>query len=139
MDTPRLRMKVATLLICFPVVVLSFSTSLLGKWRPDNLPNVMIHVTDESVVGQMDDKHSVEMKIIKHDQEEMFLHKIQLQQKPLDWFNVFKYKEYINIFRKVEKYGIVCKISFLNEKSIEIWSRVGKDKYQFLLEKILED
>ena len=99
----------------------------------------MIHVMDEKVVGTMDEKHSVEMEIMKQSKQEIVLGKIKLKQKPYDWFNVIKYKEYIDFFRKIREFGIVCKYGFLDEKSLEISSKIGEEEYRFLLEKILEE
>lgn len=132
-------MKWKILFLFFPVATVSFSTGILGKWRPDNLSNVMIHVMNEKVVGTMDDKHSVEMEIMKQNQQEIVLGRIQLKQKPSDWFNIIKYKDYIALFRKIQQLGIVCKYGFLDEKNLEISSKIGEEEYQFLLEKILEE
>lgn len=126
------------LFMFFPATIVSFSTGILGKWRPNNLSNVMIHVMNEKIVGTMDDKHSVEMEIMKQNQQEVVLGRIQLKEKPSDWFNIIKYKEYINLFRKIREFGIVCKYGFLDEKSLEISSKIGEEEYRFLLEKILE-
>lgn len=127
------------LFIFFPAVVVSFSTGIMGKWRPGHLTNVMIHVMEEKVVGTMDEKHCVEMTIVKHDPHEICLDNIQLKQKPFDWFNVIKYKEYIDIFRKIRQYGITCQYGFIDEKNLEISSKIGENEYRFLLEKILEE
>lgn len=132
-------MKWKILVFFFPVATVSFSIGILGKWRPDNLSNVMIHVMDEKVVGTMDEKHSVEMEIMKQNKHEIVLGRIKLKQKPSDWFNVIKYKEYIDIFRKIREFGIVCKYGFLDEKNLEISSKIGEEEYRFLLEKILEE
>lgn len=127
------------MLLLFPAMVGSFSTGILGKWRPGHLTNVMIHVMEEKVVGTMDDKHSVEMKIIKQDMHEICLDDIQLKQKSLVWFNVIKFKEYINIFQKIRQFGITCQYDFVDEKSIEILSKIGNNEYRFYLEKVLEE
>lgn len=122
-----------------PGVAVGFPTGLLGKWQPDNLPNIMIHVMDQCVVGTMNEKHSIQMDIKDQKKHEIVLDNIQLRKKPLDWFNVVKYKDYIYIFQKIQEYGIVCRFSFLDEKSLEIWSKIGEKKYRFLLQKILEE
>ena len=98
----------------------------------------MIHVMDKKVVGTMDDRHSVEMEIVKHDTHEICLGNIQLKQKPSDWFNIIKYKDYINLFRKIKQLGIVCEYGLLDENSLEVSSKVGEQEYRILLEKILE-
>lgn len=127
------------LFMFFPATVVSFSTGILGKWRPGHLTNVMINVMEEKIVGTMDEKHSVEMKIVKHDMREICLENIQLKQKPFIWFDVIKYKDYIDIFRKIRKFGITCQYYFLDEKSLEVSSKIGENEYRFLLEKILEE
>jgi len=132
-------MKWRFLLIFFPLSASSFSPGLLGKWKPDNLPNIMIHVKEDSVIGTMDDKHSVEMEIVKTEEEEIFLDKIQLKQKPADWFNVIKYKKYITVFQKIRKHGIVCQLFFMDENNLKILSTIGDESHHFLLEKILEN
>jgi hypothetical protein len=132
-------MKWRFLLLCFPFSASSFSTGLLGKWKPNNIPNIMINVMEDKVIGTMDDKHSVEMEIMKKDEDEIFLDKIQLKRKPADWFNVIKYKKYITIFQKIRRYGIVCQLSFMDEKNLKILSKIGDESHHFLLEKMLED
>ena len=127
------------LFMFFPTAIVSFSTGILGKWRPGHLTNVMIHVMEEKIVGTMDEKHSVEMKIVKHDTCEICLENIQLKQKPFIWFDVIKYKEYLEIFKKIQQLGITCQYYFLDEKSLEVSSKIGENEYRFLLEKILEE
>lgn len=99
----------------------------------------MIHVMEEKIVGTMDEKHSVEMKIVKNDTCEICLENIQLKQKPFIWFDVIKYKEYLEIFKKIQQLGITCQYYFLDEKSLEVSSKIGENEYRFLLEKILEE
>lgn len=132
-------MKWKVWFLLFPTATVSFPSGLLGKWRPDNLPNIMIHVMDQCVVGTMNEKHTVQMDIRYQKTHEIILDNIQLQKKPSDWFNVVKYKDYIRIYKKIKEYGITCNFSFRDEKNLEIWSKIGEEKYQFLLQKILEE
>lgn len=123
------------LFVLFPATVVSFSTGIMGRWRPNHSPNVMIHVMEEKVVGTMDDRHSVEMTIVKQDAHEICLDNLQLKQKPFVWFDVIKYREYVEIFRKIRQCGIVCQYVFLDENIVEISSTIGEEHYRFILEK----
>jgi hypothetical protein len=127
------------LFIFFPAtVVVSFSVGVLGRWRPGQLPGIMIHVMEEKVVGTVDDRHSVEMTIVRHNKNKIWLDNIQLKKKPSDWFNVIKYKDYIDIFRKIRKMGVACQYDFVDENNLEILSTIGDEQYKFILKKILE-
>lgn len=127
------------LFIFFPAtVVVSFSVGVLGRWRPGQLPSIMIHVMEEKVVGTVDDRHSVEMTIVRHNKNKIWLDNIQLKKKPSDWFNVIKYKDYIDIFRKIRKMGVACQYDFVDENNLEILSTIGDEQYKFILKKILE-
>lgn len=121
------------------VVAVAFPTGLLGKWRPDNLSNILIHVTDQSIMGTMDEKHSVWMEIKDQKTHEIFLDNLQVKKKPVDWFNVVKYRDHIRIFQKIQQNGIVFQYTFLDEKSLEIRSKIGEENHRFILLKILEE
>lgn len=96
----------------------------------------MIHVVDKNIIGTMNDKQAIEMNIIDHDQNKIVLNNLKIKQKPPDWFNIVKYKDYIKIFQKVRQYGIVCDICFLDEDSLEIKSQIGEQYFQFILSRI---
>ena len=124
--------------LLLPAKIVSFSP-ILGKWRPNNAPNVVFHVMENKIIGTMDNKHSVKMEIMEHNRNKIFLDNLQLIRKPQDWFNVFKYQEYLNLFQKIKQNGILCQILFLDENQLEIGSLIGDIRYTIFLEKILDN
>lgn len=94
---------------------------------------------ENKIIGTMDNKHSVKMEIMEHNRNKIFLDNLQLIRKPQDWFNVFKYQEYLNLFQKIKQNGILCQILFLDENQLEIGSLIGDIRYTIFLEKILDN
>lgn len=120
-------------LILLPMT--SWSFSLTGTWRPENITNIMINVQEKAVVGTMTDNNSeVHIDIGDSQQTMLWLNNIRLVRKPWDWYNFYKYKQYIHIFRQIQKHdGIMCGYMFIDKDNILVEPYIGNDKHQFML------
>ena len=125
-------------MIILPMSVLSFSPILLGKWKPHNVEEFTICVMEESIIGSTSKKQSVEMEIKEKHENRIVLDKIKIREKPTDWLNVIKYKNYIMIFNEIKKYGLVCEFLLIGEDRVEIRPQIGNKKYSFVLERFTE-
>lgn len=102
----------------------------LGRWVPENMKNVVIHVKHEYVVGTIDDNQSVQMKIRDVGKNMMILDTIEIQRKPRDWMNVVKYRNHIEIFRKIKDHGIECEFHFIDENKMNVKPKIGDNTYE---------
>lgn len=127
-------MKWALIGFLFPLTLSAFP--LLGIWKPYNYPeDFTIHVDKTSVYGNINTDPYIEMRIANCDDYIIELNNIQVLQRPSDWYNVKKYKPYIQIFKKIKQYGnrVLCNFSFLDQDILLIEPQIGEEKYQFQL------
>lgn len=123
-------MKIA---FSFPVII--------GSWMPQphfeqhqqqHQPYGTIEISNENVVLG-DDHRSIQFDIIEFTHNKIVLQNIQVNKKPPDWYNVIKYKKYIDLYHKVRHHGIVCQYTFYDENSVEVRSNINDTLYTFLL------
>lgn len=130
-------MKWKTLLILFPVATWSFS--FIGKWKPENLANIIIHAKETHVIGIVSENKSIiKMEIKEYDKKKIVLNNINVVKKPFDWLNLAKYKDYIGIFNKIQNEGLVCEFDFLDENNLIINPQIGEENYKFILNRLDE-
>ena len=61
------------------------------------------------------------------------LFNFQVVKKPPDWYNVSKYKSYIRIFKKIQKDGLECEVSFMDPNRVRVGSLVDGKHYEFFM------
>lgn len=118
----------------FPMASCSFC--LLGSWRPANLPEVVIHIQEQTVIGVWDQDKSVEMDIQKLVPNKIELKNMRVKQRPSDWYNVMKYKSFLGMFQKIKQYGLLCQLSFLDNDNVVVEPTIGKESFKFLMFRI---
>jgi hypothetical protein len=132
MDDKLSRMKWKFLLIFFPVGTCSFS--FIGKWR---VMDVIIDAKETHVIGTINENKSiVEMEIKEYSTDKIVLDNLNIIKKPKDWFNVVKYKNHVDIFRKIKKEGLVCGLSFIDENNLMVEPQIGEEDCRFVLLRI---
>lgn len=131
-DRNKMKLKLRFLVALFCRAVMSYP--IVGKWVPTNMSGVILDVSETHVIGTMNEKESVEMKIVGLNEKIFTLNDLRIRKKPADWFNAIKYKDHIDMFQKIKHYGIVCHFNFINNGDIlEIRPKIGESEYEFIL------
>lgn len=121
------------ILFFFPMSLSAFT--LLGKWKPPNHHEFTIHVEKETVCGIMNKNPYIEMNLINKGHDLIELNDIKIIRKPPDWYNIKKYQQYIQIFKKIKEDDnrVICNFVFLEQDILLIEPQIGEEKYKFIL------
>lgn len=119
------------ILFFFPITIKAFR--LFGVWNIENQKNIVIYVKENHIEGVMNEKQSVEMEITKINENTIFLDNMKVLKRPADWFNIIKYKNYIDIFKKIRHHGIVCEYYFKDENNIHVKPHIGDERFEMIL------
>lgn len=121
---------VALFVFCKVVVISSYP--LMGRWVA-NIPGVVVDIGKTHVIGTVNEKESVEMKIVRTGENTVALNDLRVRKKPPDWFNIVKYKNHFDIFQKIKQYGLICHFHFIDHDLLEVRPEIGDSVYEFTL------
>lgn len=123
-------MKWCIIILLLCRIAAAFTIS--GIWRPSHY-DVGISVDDETVYGIINDKQYIKMTIVDRHADLIQLGDIQLLCKPPDWYNIVKYKYFLDTYNKIKKHGIVCRYSVVDNDNMVVEPHIGDDRHRFIL------
>lgn len=114
----------------------AWSFVLSGLWKANNL---LVRIQQDKLTGIFD--HSImEMNIdCDLDKNRVRLFNFQVVKRPPDWYNVSKYKSYIRIYKKIQKDGLECEVSFMDPNRLRVGSLVDGKHYEFFMSRMTDD
>lgn len=114
---------------------------MTGMWKIASIPNsVILDVGQMGILGTTDNGvriHTTQIRWGKQQEDEdtfmLTIEGLNVEKYPSDWMNYFKYKDYIDIFRRVREGGLMARLRWVDEDQIQVVStRIGNEENEIM-------